>query len=262
MSATVLLCLFNSPPVCFGQQRQIRCISVTPPSWDLLAGSDLALRCLGSASTPHHDAVTSWPSRASRRRLAPWPEAWRRAQHPALARLGRALWDLPQWAPTRPVQVVSVWSALSPPLAGGRAVCLTLMPWGGDWLAAAVPARWSPPWPHRHPQLRRHPGTMIASGFFHLAFSSAIGPPAILAMAIGESAGSAVRRRPGAFAPLQRRGSLARGHRRLAGVPTRRRGGVGGDRLALGGAGAAVAETIVNLSLLGGWSRWPANRRS
>ena len=80
------------------------------------------------------------------------------------------------------------------------AVAATAMPWSGNWAAAilagalvlgmaayAVPsfggvqARWA------------------ASGFFHLAFSFTVGPPAILTMAVAESLGVVPRRKPGAF---------------------------------------------------------------
>lgn len=80
------------------------------------------------------------------------------------------------------------------------ALAVTVMPWSGNWAAAilagalvfgmaayAVPsfggvqARWA------------------ASGFFHLAFSFTIGPPAILTMAVAKSLGVVPRRRPGAF---------------------------------------------------------------
>ena len=79
-------------------------------------------------------------------------------------------------------------------------VAATAMPWSGNWVAAilagalvlgmaayAVPsfggvqARWA------------------ASGFFHLAFSFTVGPPAILTMAVAESLGVVPRRKPGAF---------------------------------------------------------------
>jgi signal transduction histidine kinase len=80
------------------------------------------------------------------------------------------------------------------------ALSATVMPWSGNWIAAAlagllvlgmaayavpsfggVQARWA------------------ASGFFHLAFSFTVGPPAVLTMAIAESVGVLPRRRPGPF---------------------------------------------------------------
>jgi signal transduction histidine kinase len=112
-------------------------------------------------------------------------------------------------------------------------LALTVMPWGGDWVAAAVAGPLVAVMAaYAIPSFGGIQGRWSASGFFHLAFSFAIGPPAILAMAIGQSAGSAVRRRPGAFRTIFNVGP--------PGVIT----------LALGGAAGAIAESIVNVTLL------------
>ncbi|MGD0448088.1 MAG: sensor histidine kinase [Candidatus Dormibacteria bacterium] len=134
-------------------------------------------------------------------------------------------------------------------------LALTVMPWNRDhdWVAAAVAgplvavmAAYAIP---RFGGIR---GQWSASGFFHLAFSFAIGPPAILTMAIGQSAGSALRRRPGAFRTIFNAGDhfLADTAAWLvfvhAGGPSS-----GVIPLALAGAAGAVAESIVNLGLIG-----------
>ena len=128
----------------------------------------------------------------------------------------------------------------------------TLMPWRRDWIAAAVAACLVAGMAaYAISDFGAVRGRWSASGFFHLAFSYAIGPPAILAMAIGESLGSAARRRPGAFRTLFNMGDhfLADGaawwvFQHAVG----RNPGV--IALALGGAAGAVAESVVNLGLL------------
>ncbi len=130
----------------------------------------------------------------------------------------------------------------------------TVMTWDrGDWGAAAIAGPLVAAMAaYAIPRFGGIQGRWSASGFFHLAFSFAIGPPAILAMAIGQAAGSAVRRRPGAFRTIFNVGDhfladtaawLVFSH--LA--PP----GVGVITLALAGAAGAVAESIVNVSLLG-----------
>ena len=136
---------------------------------------------------------------------------------------------------------------------GGGLLAVTMMPWGGDWLAAAVAGPLVAAMAaYAIPSFGGIQGRWSASGFFHLAFSFAIGPPAILVMAIGESAGSAVRRRPGAFRTIFNVGDHFLADT-AAWLVFRHAVGAGSGviGLALGGAGGAVAETIVNLSLLG-----------
>ena len=171
----------------------------------------------------------------------------------ALARLGRAVWALPEWAPIRPVRV-------RPPLVlfvtatwvAAGLLALTVMPWRGDWVAAAVAGPLVAVMAaYAIPTFGGVQGRWSASGFFHLAFSFAIGPPAILAMAIGQSAGSAVRRRPGAFRTIFNVGDHFLADT-AAWLVFRHAVGLGPGViiLALAGAAGAVAETIVNHSLL------------
>jgi signal transduction histidine kinase len=134
-------------------------------------------------------------------------------------------------------------------------LALTVMPWtrDHDWVAAAVAGPLVAVMAaYAIPSFGGIQGRWSASGFFHLAFSFAIGPPAILTMAIGQSVGSAVRRRPGSFRTIFNMGDhfladtaawLVFSH---AGGPS-----LGVIPLALAGAAGAVAESIVNLSLLG-----------
>jgi signal transduction histidine kinase len=141
-------------------------------------------------------------------------------------------------------------------------LALTVMPWRGDWVAAAVAGPLVAAMAaYAIPNFGGVQGPWSASGFFHLAFSFAIGPPAILAMAIGQSAGSAVRRRPGAFRTIFNVGDhfladtaawLVFSHAvgAKSGVITLAVGATGVIILALGGAAGAVAESIVNVSLL------------
>jgi signal transduction histidine kinase len=171
----------------------------------------------------------------------------------AVGRFGRALWALPEWAPTRPVRVrppLVLFVAATWVAAGLLALMVT--PWRGDWGAAAVAGPLVAVMAaYAIPTFGGVQGRWSASGFFHLAFSFAIGPPAILAMAIGQSAGSALRRRPGAFRTI-----FNVGDHFLADTAAWLvfRHAVGTDPgaivLALGGAAGAVAETIVNHSLL------------
>ena len=133
-------------------------------------------------------------------------------------------------------------------------LALTVMPWSGDWVAAAVAGPLVAVMAaYAIPRFGGIQGRWSASGFFHLAFSFAIGPPAILAMAIGQSAGSAVRRRPGAFRTLFNVGDhfLADTAAWLVFRQAVGSGwGSGVIPLALAGAAGAVAESIVNVSLL------------
>jgi signal transduction histidine kinase len=141
-------------------------------------------------------------------------------------------------------------------------LAVTVMPWRGDWVAAAVAGPLVAAMAaYAIPSFGGIQGRWSASGFFHLAFSFAIGPPAILAMAIGQSAGSAVRRRPGAFRTIFNVGDhfladtaawLVFTHAvgAKSGVSTLAVGATGVITLALGGAAGAVAESIVNVSLL------------
>lgn len=174
------------------------------------------------------------------------------ARH-ALRRLGRSLWELPQWTPTQPVKLRKALVGFVAATWLVAAALAAVMPWNGDWLAAAVAAVLVAGMAaYAVPLFGGVPGRWSASGFFHLAFSFAIGPPAILAMAIGQSAGSAVRRRPGMFRTFFNVGDhfLADAaawyvFKHLA----------GGDShavvLALRGAAGAAAEAIVNRALLG-----------
>ena len=134
-------------------------------------------------------------------RLGTRPAARLRAP---LGRALTALWEMPPTPPVPPVRVRGRQGAFVAALwIAGGALATWVMPWHGDWAAGAIAAmlvaamaayavasfggvnaRWS------------------ASGFFHLAFSFAIGPPAILAMAVGESLGSTARRRAGLFRTL------------------------------------------------------------
>jgi signal transduction histidine kinase len=172
---------------------------------------------------------------------------------PALARLGRALWALPEWTPPRPVRVrprLVLFVAATWLVSG--ILALTVMPWRGDWVAAAVAGPLVAVMAaYAIPAFGGIQGRWSASGFFHLAFSFAIGPPAILAMAIGQSAGSAVRRRPGAFRTIFNVGDHFLADT-AAWLVFRQAVGPGSGviPLALGGAAGAVAETIVNLNLL------------
>src|ERR1035437_339461 len=173
---------------------------------------------------------------------------------PALARLGRALWALPQWAPFRPVRVrlrLVVFVTATWLVAGMLAEAV--MPWrSGDWVAAAVAGPLVAGMAaYAIPSFGGIQGRWSASGFFHLAFSFAIGPPAILVMAVGESAGSALRRRPGAFRTIFNVGDHFLADtaawlvfRHVVGS------GPGVITLAFGGAAGAIAESIVNVSLL------------
>jgi signal transduction histidine kinase len=170
-----------------------------------------------------------------------------------LSRLGRSLWQLPAWAPVRPVTlgwplvafVAAIWA-----LGGGLALA---MPWRGDWTAAVVAALLVAAMAaYAIPLFGGVQGRWSASGFFHLAFSFSIGPPAILAMAVGESWGSALRRRPGAF-----RTAFNLGNHFLADTAAWFvfQHSLGGDStvaaLAVRGAAGACAESIVNRVLLG-----------
>ena len=134
-------------------------------------------------------------------------------------------------------------------------LALTVMPWSRDhdWVAAAVAGSLVAVMAaYAIPSFGGIQGRWSASGFFHLAFSFAIGPPAILAMAIGQSAGSAVRRRPGAFRTIFNVGDHFLADTAAWLVFTQLVGPNSGViTRALGGAAGAVAETIVNLSLLG-----------
>ncbi len=170
----------------------------------------------------------------------------------ALARLRHQVWDLPDWAPQRPVLlrpglvafVAGLWV-----LAGGLAV---VVPWNGDPAAAVVAgvvvggmAAYA------IPAFGGVQGQWSASGFFNLAFSYTIGPPAIVAMALGQSAGSALRRRPGTFRTifnvanhlLENTAAWYVFHHFVAGGPV-------AAELALRGAAGGVAASIVNVSLL------------
>ena len=113
----------------------------------------------------------------------------------------RVLWALPPSTPSPPVRLgVPLASFVAFTWVASAVLAFTVMTWSEPWIAAglagllvlgmaayAVPsfggvqARWA------------------ASGFFHLAFSFTIGPPAILTMAVAESLGVVPRRRPGAF---------------------------------------------------------------
>ena len=148
--------------------------------------------------------------------------------------------------PTLVVFVAATW-VLSGVLA------LTVMPWRGDWVAAVVSGPLVAAMAaYAIPSFGGIEGRWSASGFFHLAFSFAIGPPAILVMAVGQSAGSALRRRPGAFRTFFNVGNHFLADTAAWLVFTHAvRPGSGAIGLAFGGAGGAVAETIVNLTLLG-----------
>jgi signal transduction histidine kinase len=170
-----------------------------------------------------------------------------------LAHVGRGLWAMPAWAPVQPVRlrrllvaaVVGIW-VLAGLVAG-------LMPWSGDWIAALVAAILVAAMAaYAIPVFGGVQGRWSASGFFHLAFSYAIGPPAILAMAIGQSGGSALRRHPGPF-----RTSFNVSNHFLADAAAWfvfQHLSLGGDStviaLALRGAAGACAESIVNRALL------------
>ena len=115
--------------------------------------------------------------------------------------LSRLLWSLPPSTPSPRLRLgMALVGFVSLTWVAAVAVAATAMPWSGNWAAAilagalvlgmaayAVPsfggvqARWA------------------ASGFFHLAFSFTVGPPAILTMAVAESLGVVPRRKPGAF---------------------------------------------------------------
>ena len=59
----------------------------------------------------------------------------------ALARLGRALWALPEWAPIRPVRVTPrLRMFVTATWLVAVTLALTVMPWSRDhdWVAAAV----------------------------------------------------------------------------------------------------------------------------
>jgi signal transduction histidine kinase len=133
-------------------------------------------------------------------------------------------------------------------------LALTVMPpWNRDWVAAAVAGPLVAVMAaYAIPSFGGIQGRWSASGFFHLAFSFAIGPPAILVMAIGESAGSALRRRPGAFRTIFNVGNHFLADTAAWLVFIHAAGpSPGVIHLALAGAAGAVAESIVNLSLLG-----------
>ena len=133
-------------------------------------------------------------------------------------------------------------------------LALTVMPpWNRDWVAAAVAGPLVAVMAaYAIPSFGGIQGRWSASGFFHLAFSFAIGPPAILVMAIGESAGSALRRRPGAFRTIFNVGNHFLADTAAWLVFIHAAGPAPGViHLALAGAAGAVAESIVNLSLLG-----------
>jgi signal transduction histidine kinase len=136
---------------------------------------------------------------------------------------------------------------------GAGLLAATVMRWGGgDWAAAAVSGPLVAAMAaYAIPSFGGIEGRWSASGFFHLAFSFAIGPPAILVMAVGQAAGSAVRRRPGAFRTIFNVGNHFLADTAAWLVFRAVGSGSGVIGLALGGAGGAVAETIVNLSLLG-----------
>ncbi len=161
---------------------------------------------------------------------------------------------MPESARMQPVQVrprlvafvIATW-------LGSAMLALTVMSWrNGDWVAAAVAgplvaamAAFAIP---RFGAIR---GIWSASGFFHLAFSFAIGPPAILTMAIGQAAGSAVRRHPGAVRTIFNAGDHFLADTAAWLVFSHAAGPNSGViSLALGGAAGAVAESMVNLSLL------------
>ena len=118
----------------------------------------------------------------------------------AVARARVLLWDLP---PSPPQGRVSARPELIAYLAGlyaaAGALGLLVMPWRGDWgaacvgglLVAAMAA-------YAVPSFGAVSGRWSASGFFHLAFSFAVGPLAIVAMAAAQAvAVAARRRRPG-----------------------------------------------------------------
>jgi signal transduction histidine kinase len=91
------------------------------------------------------------------------------------------------------VFVIATW-------LGSLGLGVLVMPWHGDWVAAGVAALLVAAMAaYAVPSFGGVNRRWSASGFFHLAFSFTVGPPAILAMAIGESLGFAVRRRPGLF---------------------------------------------------------------
>ncbi|MGA8017047.1 MAG: ATP-binding protein [Candidatus Dormiibacterota bacterium] len=126
------------------------------------------------------------------------------------------------------------------------------MPWHGDWLAAGVAALLVAGMAaYAVPLFGSVPGRWSASGFFHLAFSFAIGPPAILTMAFGQAAGSAVRRRPGVFRTLFNIGNHFLADTAAWFVFHQVAGG-GSDviTLALRGAAGAAGESVVNVALL------------
>lgn len=170
-----------------------------------------------------------------------------------LTRVGHTLWDIPQWTPMQRVRLTLPLVAF----VGGMwllgAVVVTLMPWRhNNWAAAAIGALLVGGMAaYEIPLFGRVPGRYSASGFFHLAFSFAIGPPAILALSFGDPLGSAVRRRPGTFRTTFNIANhflantaawLTFIHVANAHSPA--------IVLAAGGVAGAAAETIVNRVLL------------
>jgi signal transduction histidine kinase len=128
------------------------------------------------------------------------------------------------------------------------------MPWNGNWAAAAIAtALVFPISAYAVPSFGGVNAQWSASGFLHLAFSFAVGPPAIVGMAIAQSAGIIQRRRPGAFRTAFNACNSVLSDttawlifRAIVGphpaTPT----------FALAGAAAAVAHAILNQALLVG----------
>jgi hypothetical protein len=85
--------------------------------------------------------------------------------------------------------------------AAGVALAILVMPWGtGNWAAAAIATVLVAPMSaYSIPSFGGVNAQWSASELLILAFTFAVGPPAILGLAIGQTAGSVYRRRPGPF---------------------------------------------------------------
>jgi signal transduction histidine kinase len=125
-----------------------------------------------------------------------------RVRH-VLGRARVALWALPPAPPLGRVRVrLSLVVYVAALCLAALALALLGMPWGTDtdWFGAAVAAVLVAAMAaYAVPSFGAVNRRWSASGFFHLAFSFTVGPPAILTMALAESGGFAMRRWPGSF---------------------------------------------------------------
>ena len=170
-----------------------------------------------------------------------------------MARLGGALWGLPPWAPAPRVRlrvrnvtfVAASWAAV--------ALVALHLPWShADWVAAVVGGVLVAGMAaYAIPSFGGVKGPWSVSAFFHLAFSFAVGPPAILMVAIGQGVGAAIPRRPGVFRTVFNVATPFLADTAAWWVFRHLMGGAGGvPGLALRGATGAATEAVVNVLMV------------